>query len=58
VLDNVEVIKHADIIYTLVPTPSLPDGSYDVSAVWQVVTDIQSCEFPFKQQEFCCWMHD
>ena len=32
-LDNAEVIKNCDIIYTLVPTPSLPDGSYDVSAV-------------------------
>lgn len=52
VLDNVEVIKYADIIYTLVPTPSLPDGSYDVSAVWQVVTDIQSCEFPLNNKSF------
>ena len=32
VLDNVEVVKNCDIIYTLVATPSLPDGSYDVSA--------------------------
>lgn len=46
VLDNVEVIKQCDIIYTLVATPSLPDGSYDVSAVWQVVNDFQSCSFP------------
>jgi len=52
VLDNVEVIKNADIIYTLVPTPSLPDGSYDVSAVWQVVADIQSCEFPLSNKSF------
>ena len=32
VLDNVEVIKNCDIIFTLVATPSLEDGSYDVSA--------------------------
>jgi nucleotide sugar dehydrogenase len=52
VLDNVEVIKQCDIIYTLVATPSLPDGSYDVSAVWQVVNDIQSCEFPLTGKSF------
>lgn len=52
VLDNIEVIKQADIIYTLVPTPSLPDGSYDVSAVWQVIDDIQSCEFSLDNKSF------
>ena len=41
-LDNVEVIKNCDIIFTLVPTPSLLDGSYDVSAVWQVVEDFKN----------------
>ena len=39
--NNFDVIKECDIIYTLVATPSLPDGSYDVSAVWKVVSDIQ-----------------
>jgi len=43
--DNIKVVKECDIIYTLVATPSLPDGSYDVSAVWKVIEDIQSCEF-------------
>ena len=38
---NLEVIEECDILYTLVATPSLPDGSYDVSAIWGVVTDIQ-----------------
>ena len=42
--DNTEVIRECEIIYTLVATPSLPDGSYDVSAVWQVVEDFQSAE--------------
>ena len=51
-LDNVEVIQQCDIIYTLVPTPSLSDGSYDVSAVWQVVNDFQNCEFPIDGKTF------
>ena len=40
--DNKKVIKESDIIFTLVQTPSLEDGSYDVSAVWQVVEDIKN----------------
>ena len=39
--NNKEVIDECDLIYTLVATPSLEDGSYDVSAVWQVVHDFQ-----------------
>lgn len=39
--DNKEVIRECDLIYTLVATPSLPDGSYDVSAVWNVIEDIK-----------------
>jgi nucleotide sugar dehydrogenase len=39
--NNKEVIRECDLIYTLVATPSLPDGSYDVSAVWSVVEDIK-----------------
>ena len=35
------VIKECDIIFTLVATPSLEDGSYDVSNVDDVVSDIQ-----------------
>jgi len=38
---NFDVIKECDILYTLVATPSIPDGSYDVSAVWNVINDIQ-----------------
>ena len=38
---NDDVIKASDIIFTLVPTPSLPDGSYDVSCVWDVVEDFK-----------------
>ena len=38
--DNREVIRECDLIYTLVPTPSLKDGSYDISAVERVVDDI------------------
>jgi nucleotide sugar dehydrogenase len=39
--NNKEVIEECDLIYTLVATPSLEDGSYDVSSVWQVVEDFQ-----------------
>ena len=39
--DNSIVIKESDIIFTLVQTPSLEDGSYDVSSVWDVVDDIK-----------------
>lgn len=38
---NFEVIAECDILYTLVATPSLPDGSYDVSSVWGVISDIK-----------------
>lgn len=38
---NCDVIEECDILYTLVATPSLPDGSYDVSAIWRVVNDIK-----------------
>ena len=37
---NERVIDECDIIFTLVATPSLEDGSYDVSAVDDVVSDI------------------
>lgn len=36
---NKEVIQECDLIYTLVATPSLEDGSYDVSSVWRVVEE-------------------
>ena len=38
--DNIEVIEKSDIIFTLVLTPSLEDGSYDVNNVDDVVSDI------------------
>ena len=39
--DKDRVIKECEIIFTLVATPSLEDGSYDVSAVDDVVSDFQ-----------------
>ena len=39
--DNRRVIRECYIIFTLVATPSLDDGSYDVSSVWNVVKDIK-----------------
>jgi len=41
---NYDVIRKCDILYTLVATPSLPDGSYDVSSVWGVINDIQNAK--------------
>ena len=38
-VSNREVIEQCDLIYILVATPSLPDGSYDVSSVWNVVKE-------------------
>ena len=49
---NFEVIEECDILYTLVATPSLPDGSYDVSAVWKVVNDIQQSQVDVKGKAF------
>ena len=42
--DNKRVIGECDIIFTLVATPSSPDGSYDVNSVWNVVKDFQETE--------------
>ena len=42
--DNSIVIKESDIIFTLVQTPSLEDGSYDVSAVWNVIRDFEQID--------------
>ena len=39
--NNLKVIRECDVIYTLVATPSLKDGSYDVSSVWKVVDDLK-----------------
>jgi nucleotide sugar dehydrogenase len=39
--DNKKVIRECETIFTLVATPSLDDGSYDVSAVWDVVNEIK-----------------
>jgi nucleotide sugar dehydrogenase len=50
--DNKKVIRECDLIYTLVATPSLPDGSYDVSAVWQVINDIQELNEPVHGKTF------
>jgi UDP-glucose 6-dehydrogenase len=36
---NIEIIENSDIIFTFVSTPSIPDGSYDTSAVFEVAND-------------------
>lgn len=50
--DNLKVIEECDIIYTLVATPSLPIGSYDVSSIWQVVEDFKSANFSVEGKSF------
>jgi UDPglucose 6-dehydrogenase len=40
--DNKRVIRECDIIFTLVATPSLDSGDYDVTAVWNVIRDFQT----------------
>jgi len=40
-LNNREVIEQCDLIYTLVATPSLPDGSYDTSSVFEVIKEFE-----------------
>lgn len=39
--DSKEVIRECDLIYTLVATPSLEDGSYDISSVWNIVENFK-----------------
>jgi len=39
-VDNHEVISNCDIMYVMVATPSLPNGSYDTTAIHEVVKDI------------------
>lgn len=43
--DTRDVVQSSEIIYVMVATPSLADGSYDVSAVDRVVEDIAECDF-------------
>lgn len=37
---NHQVIEESDVIYIMVATPSLSDGSYDISAVQNVINDV------------------
>lgn len=39
-VDNHEVISNCDIMYVMVATPSLPNGSYDTTAIHEVAKDI------------------
>jgi UDPglucose 6-dehydrogenase len=37
--NNIDVIQNSDVIFTFVATPSKKDGSYDVSAIYDVLND-------------------
>ena len=39
-VDNHSVISNCDIMYVMVATPSLPNGSYDTTAIHEVARDI------------------
>ncbi len=41
-VDNKHLINQCDLIYCFVPTPSTEQGSYDISAIWQIVEDFKS----------------
>ena len=43
--DTRQVIEQSDVIYIMVATPSLDNGSYDISAVQRVVEDVKECDF-------------
>lgn len=43
--DTRRVIQHSDVIYVMVATPSLADGTYDVCVVQRVVDDVAQCDF-------------
>lgn len=42
--NNIDVIMQCDLLFTFVATPSLPDGSYDVSCIRQIIKDIKKCK--------------
>jgi UDPglucose 6-dehydrogenase len=54
VTDNVDVIEECDLIYTFVATPSLPDGSYDVACVRQIIKDFKQCDVEGKSLVIGC----
>lgn len=43
--DARQVLQQCNIVYVMVATPSLANGSYDISAVERVVADIEECDF-------------
>jgi nucleotide sugar dehydrogenase len=43
--DTRQVVEQSEVVYIMVATPSLADGSYDISAVQRVVQDVKECDF-------------
>lgn len=48
--DNKEVFQKCKFIYVMVATPSQSNGSYDISAIDQIIFDIQNCDFDLKNK--------
>lgn len=45
ITDTRQSIADGNIIYIMVATPSLADGSYNIAAVERVIDDVEECEF-------------
>ena len=56
--DNQRVIDECDFIICLVATPSLNDGSYDISSVWNVVEDFKKSEAKLNGKNPSDWMYN
>jgi len=53
--NNIEVIKHADLIFTFVSTPSTLNGNYDTTKVFEVSNQFytaSSLEIPLSNKKF------
>lgn len=53
--NNIDVIRNSDVIFTFVATPSKKDGSYDISAVYDVLNDFfetSKLNIPLKDKKF------
>jgi UDPglucose 6-dehydrogenase len=45
-----EIFQNCEIIYIMVPTPSNADGSYDISKVQNIITQICECNLYIKEK--------
>jgi len=48
--DAQKIFQNCEIIYIMVPTPSNSDGSYDISKVQNIITQICKCNLDIKEK--------